>query len=467
MFPTFALATIVLAAVAGAQSAPIDIGSRVEPFVDGQLIDRLAGADLTLQHPIRREVVLVTDMSWEGPSSGYFTAIQDGATVRIYYRGYCPVDDSKKQVTCMVESSDGIHFTRPKLGLFAFGGSRDNNIVWRGVESHNFAPLLDRNPACPPDERYKALGGIAPALWAFASPDGIHWKRKGDHPALTHGTFDSLNTAFWDDRAKLYRCYSRYFDGEVRAIQSSTSKDFLNWTEPVPNRYAAGIPHDQFYTNGTRPCLGAEHILLSFPSRFVPERTKLPNYHDPGVSDSVFMTSRDGLNWDRMFLDGWLRTGPDDRNWSQRSNMPACGIVSVDPNEFSMYATEHYQWPDNRLRRISIRKFGWASVHAPRRGGEMVTRPIVFSGRSLCINYATSAAGSIRVEIQDADGSPIPGYRLEEMDTLFGDELNRPVTWKGSTDVSKLSGRTVRLRFVLQDADLFSLQTVQGDVQRR
>ena len=279
-----ALACVLLPAALAGQTAdiggpspPRDIGNRVQPLVDRWLVDRMVGATLRLQSPVRREIVLVIDRKWEGPSSAYFTAIQDGGTVRLYYRGYCPDDRSDQQVTCVAESADGIHFVRPHVGLFAFDGSRLNNIVWRGVESHNFAPFLDTNPGCLPGERYKALGGIAPALWAFTSPDGIHWKRKGDRPALTHGTFDSLNTAFWDSCARVYRCYSRYFDGSVRSIQSSTSKDFATWTEPVPNVYAPEAPHDQFYTNATRPCPDADHILLSFPSRFVPERTKLPN----------------------------------------------------------------------------------------------------------------------------------------------------------------------------------------------
>ena len=40
---------------------------------------------------------------------------------------------------------------------------------------------------------------------------------------------------------------------------------------------------------------------------------------------------------------------------------------------------------------------------------------------------------------------------------VFGDELERPVSW-GAADLDKLSGRPVRLRFALRDADLFSFQ---------
>jgi hypothetical protein len=193
--------------------------------------------------------------------------------------------------------------------------------------------------------------------------------------------------------------------------------------------------------------------------RFVPERTKVASAKEPGVSDAVLLSSRDGTNWDRTFLEAWLRPGPDQRNWTERSNMPAWGIVETSPSEFSMYVSEHYRWPDNRLRRVTLRRHGFASVHAGPAGGEFTTRVLTFGGDTLRLNYATSAAGGVQVEIQEPNGSPIDGYALEDMLKLFGDELDAKVTWKTKQDLFDLKGRPVRLRFVLQDADLFAFTT--------
>ena len=74
------------------------------------------------------------------------------------------------------------------------------------------------------------------------------------------------------------------------------------------------------------------------------------------------------------------------------------------------------------------------------------------------MNYSTSAAGSVRVEIQDADGKPIPGYALDDCPEIYGDALAEVVRWKGGDDVGKLAGKPVRLRFVLKDADLYSIR---------
>ena len=193
----------------------IDIGTRVEMFVDDQLIDpaRRRGISLELQTPVRREVVLTTDKPWEGIFSAYFTILQDGPKFRLYYRGSGPVgDSSEQQYTCYAESTDGIHFVRPNLGLHEFEGSKDNNIILSGLVCHNFSPFLDTNPAAKPDEHYKALAGQASKLDAYGSPDGLHWKKLQAEPVITKGTFDSLNLAFWDTNAKCYRAYSRYFD---------------------------------------------------------------------------------------------------------------------------------------------------------------------------------------------------------------------------------------------------------------
>ena len=86
----------------------------------------------------------------------------------------------------------------------------------------------------------------------------------------------------------------------------------------------------------------------------------------------------------------------------------------------------------------------------------MITKPIIFRGGKLVMNLSTSAAGSVRVEIAGADGEPIAGYTLSECPGIYGDQIERTITWNGRSDLSRLAGRPIRLRFVLRDADLFA-----------
>ena len=76
----------------------------------------------------------------------------------------------------------------------------------------------------------------------------------------------------------------------------------------------------------------------------------------------------------------------------------------------------------------------------------------------MLLNLSTSAAGGIRVELQDAAGQAIPGFALADCEEMFGDSLDRPVVWTGSTDLRALAGKAVRLRFALRDADLYAFR---------
>ena len=125
-----------------------------------------------------------------------------------------------------------------------------------------------------------------------------------------------------------------------------------------------------------------------------------------------------------------------------------------------MYVQRNYGQPTHSLERLTFRLDGFASVHADYPVGEMVTKPLVFAGSKLTLNLSTSAAGGVRVELQDADGQPIKGYTLADCRELNTDDVSRVVEWKGGTDVTPLAGRPVRLRFQLKDADLYALQFV-------
>ena len=60
------------------------------------------------------------------------------------------------------------------------------------------------------------------------------------------------------------------------------------------------------------------------------------------------------------------------------------------------------------LRRYTLRIDGFVSLHAPLVGGELVTKPLMFTGGRLLLNVSTSAAGAVRVEMQDAGASRCP-----------------------------------------------------------
>ena len=445
-----------------------NINSRLELFVDDWLIEEMNGVSLQMHRPIPQEVVLEFNRPWEGSISYDPVVMKEGDRYRLWYRGCGSESTWEGQCTAYAESADGVHWERPALGIFEFNGSRENNIVLQGSEAKALCVFKDGNPQTPDLERYKAIGVGSPidkraTLRGFTSPDGLHWQPLDRDPILIAPDdpwpmFDSHNVAFWDTLQNRYVAYTRgWVPPGVRAIRRSVSDDFRHWSE-LEFIDLGDSPTEHLYKNACTQYFRAPHIYLMFPKRFVPDRKFDPDWVANGLSESVFMTSRDGLHWDRRFMEPFLSLGTDPDNWTDRNLYTGVGVVPTGSAEMSVYFMEHYRRPSIRLRRGVLRIDGFVSVNAPYAGGEFLTKPLVFEGNELVVNYATSVAGSLRVEIQDAAGKPIDGYRLSQCVEVFGDEIERVVRWENGGNVGSFAGKPIRLRFVMAAADLYAIQ---------
>ncbi|MHC1763971.1 MAG: hypothetical protein AB9869_06660 [Verrucomicrobiia bacterium] len=440
------LRTCLLRAAPAAETAAEEvreIGSRRELFVDHWLIEHLKGAALKLHEP-----QLAPPMTEPADNLEYGTVIKDGDLFRLYTRDGrgAQHDGDANEVTRYCESRDGIHWFKPRLGLHEIDGSTANNVILHEPPfCHNFSPFLDTRSGVPADQRFKALAGtVRSSLVAFVSEDGIHWHKLRSAPVITYTreyAFDSQNVSFWSESEQRYLCYFRHFlDGKLRSVCRTTSPDFLNWSEPVPLK--PNFPGEHLYTTLTHPYFRAPHLYIALPTRFHPERGE--------STDILFMTARGESRYDRTFREAFIRPGLDPARWGNRSNYAALNVVPTGLAEMSIYATP--------FRRFVLRTDGFASVHAGADLGEMRTRPLRFAGSQLSINYSTSAGGVVRVEIQDTDGQPVPGFALKDCQNHVGDTIDQDVRWARGADVSSLVGRPVCLRFVLQEADLFAVQ---------
>lgn len=477
-------------------SEPINLGNRIELFVDSYLIHSLNNTSLKLHTPRDAGVALRFDAPWDGAASGFATILNDNGAYKMYYVGL-PLKDADEvggSYLCYAESTDGITWTKPDLGLVNFQGSTANNILMAPDRKEpfvvNFSPFIDTRPGEPANVRYKAVGGLWPkGLFLLGSADGIKWRKLRNDPIFTQGAFDSQNVAFWSESERCYVLYFRVFGSTdyrtlkkwahegPRTIAKTTSDDLITWSEP--RRMSFGNTKlEQFYTNHTHPYFRSPSIYISMPMRFIPGRrflsddelrklgvlpqylqTKGHSFDIPNeISDTVFMTSRGGYRYDRTFMEAFIRPGIDKGNWVSRNGIPVTGIVQTGDEEMSLYVAQNYAQPSAHLRRFSMRLDGLASVSASYDGGEMITKPIVVSGNELVLNCATSAAGSIYVELQEPDGEPIPGFMLAESELIVGDAIEYVVRWKLESGIERLAGQPVRIRFVMQDADLFSLR---------
>jgi hypothetical protein len=301
--------------------------------------------------------------------------------------------------------------------------------------------------------------------------------------------FDSQNVSFWSEAEGRYVLYYRRVVDGVRSVARTTSSDFVHWAEPVQMSFHEHPPtvREQLYTNQTAPYFRAPHIYLATAARFMQGRSALSDeqaaalggedlWRKEDCSDVVLMSARGGgggggeggeggeggggTEYARTFAESLVRPGIGAWNWTSRTNYPALGVVPTGDSEMSMYVQRRYGDAGHLLERLTLRIDGFVSVNAPYDGGELLTKPLRFDGGKLEINYSTGAAGGIRVEVQGEDGRPVTGFSADDCPEIVGDEIAHLVRWKGGNDLSKLRDQPVRLRFVMKDADLYSLRFV-------
>ncbi len=471
--------------------SPIDISNDRQLFLDDTIVASMDGLCRKLHEPVRRERVIVPEHPWETEGVSYMVATREGDRFRAWYRAGIQEASPRSRprvepqpewtwdehdrnsqapgLYAYAESTDGIHWEKPALNLVDFEGSTANNLVWYAT-GNNMSPFRDPNPNIPEDERYKAVVRHH-AVFGLASPDGFNWRLLQQQPLLTDRPFDSHNIAFYDERLGEYVIYSRGvldgareapgegpFKGGLRWVRRWRSKDFRTWSEGELID-CGDTPGEQFYTNACIPYDRAPGTYLMFPSRFVQEREPIPDWpHGPGVSDIVFLSSRDGLHFDRSFMEAFVRPGADPANWHERGIYMERGLLHTSPTQMSIYGMENWRLPSVAIRRYSLRTDGFVSVCGGYGGGTFKTVPVTFSGAELELNYSTSAVGHVKVELQDASGMPIPGFSFDDSQELFGDEIAGTIEWRNEPDLKALVGQQLSLRIELRDADLFAFR---------
>ena len=479
---------LLIADRATAQPAPVDVSSRKQLFVDELLIAESEGIALTVNRPVKdpEPVMEGYELRW----SLYNAVLKDKDAIRLYYN---PIVAGKLRMA-YAESKDGVHWTRPNLGIVEIDGSKDNNIVfpledtegvWTQISGGNVC--IDANPACPEEERYKMPVWWHPPgepdwkTWVCASPDGLHWKPISDEPSFRNS--DTGNTMWWDADLGRYVAYVRIWGPppSPRKIGRCEFDDCGDWgKEQVVFEADEKDPQViDFYTNAAAKYQG---VYMMFPSVHAWSRDYLltPEHADKqpadrkvlGAWDVQFATSRDGIRWTRLDRSPFVPDG-EYNEWDAAMISMCHGLIETDTEIWMYYWGRNWPHlmqfaPDGPflpgrygVGRLRLRLDGFVSADAAYTGGELTTVPITFSGKGLELNFQTGVGGSVKVEMQDADGKPVPGFTLDEADEIYGNFIHRTVTWQGKDDVGPLAGKPVVLRFAMRDAKLYAFQFVE------
>ena len=169
------------------------------------------------------------------------------------------------------------------------------------------------------------------------------------------------------------------------------------------------------------------------------------------------MCSRDRVKWNR-YNEAFMTSGYENEyNWIYGDNYPAWGLIDSGKETYYMYAMAKRRSydEDKPLYRYEIRKDGFACYMADGDEKTLVTKPLIYEGKVLHLNFSTSAYGYIYIDVLDENGKELSGKTSFE---IFGDTIDRKILFSDGSDFSAYAGKPVRLRFRLRDAKLFSLK---------
>lgn len=459
--------------------APMDVADRKQLFIDERFIAKQERVELQM-NPAQK-LGLLRDEKGE-PFQGHVSrVIEDDGKIRLYL-GADGVE--------VLESADGLQFSRT------------------GVKISGLFPTIFLDPhERDPEKKYKLfqLEFAQPfdptkhGVIASYSRDGVRFTRVGqvlpyftDNPPLVH----------WDERLGKYVIYTRAlsYDSEnqrrIGRIETDdplkpwphrkTDKDkdrlFLS-TENVQVVLAADDqddPHSDMYYNASAIYPWAHDAYVMFPSyfrHFSPQRNPFirprvkGQWEDFGMLEVQFAVSRDGVKWTRPSREAYFPTGLADE-WDRWYAVMGPGLVRRGNYLYQYYNSSgrlhdsvilrpEYDETAKQLGGVGVvrqRLDGFVSANVDHQGGWLQTPAIVFCGRELRLNIDTGAAGTAFVELQDADGQPLPGFTLADCEEIGGNFIDQRVYWKGSSDVSALAGKPVRLHFKLRRAKLYAFQ---------
>ena len=486
---------------------PTDIGGGRIVLWDGRLVDEaLTDASLKINQPVLKRELFTLDGDDETAGVSYPCIVSDGKGYKLYYMPWTKDSDGSLRV---LESDDGLTWRKPALDIFDRPEMKTNNVVMEHRPDGVFV-FYDTNPKCPEGERYKAIGKAAEkdasgktvkGLYCYHSPDGYRFTLS--HLLTVKGFFDSLNTANWKNGR--YSCYFRNFhdipdeamrdgitdinaihNGEyytvkyyrgVRDVRVMFSEDFKNWTEPERISFNDGKDYP-LYTNNVTDYPRCGDVVVGFPVRYCEREAWTKNVEQMAsaavkkrametvekrmglaLTDCIFMHSYDGSRFFRS-NEAFVTPGyENDHNWVYGDCYLAYGMIDSGRETYYLYAFDGNVRDHKRtLELFEIRKDGFACYHAGGDEKTLVTKPVVFKGSGLSLNFSTSAYGYIYVDVLDADGIPLsqsPGVEI------YGNSIDRRAYFEDGSDFAAFEGKAVRLRFRMRDASLYSFRFVQ------
>ena len=459
-----------------------DIRGSWQLFVDDYLIAEKENIKRTYHefHKYAKNPVLMADKPWEGREVYVYGTVlpgEDGTGYRMWYQSW--VDNEYHNL--YATSTDGLTWKKPELGIIDFKGSKANNIFLRRTKEDPLPQVIYTPWDKDSSRRYKLLNydygrtkpnHLVSGFWGAYSGDGIHWNDVALNPVLKDP--GDVGNFVWDFHTHRYIGYPKIFEQvrgfRRRCVGFTATKDFEHWPptqlilspDEIDDHWVSALnQRTEFYGLSAFP-YESGYIGFLWIFRIIDGKNDGPIY-------SELVSSRDGIKWVRQeTIDGERipilplgSKGAWDGGMVFTPNHPLVeedtiklwyGGISVthDPPNDSDSAS-------GNIGLATLRRDGFASLGSlasSKQMGFITTKPLKNLNGKLWVN-TNAREGWLKVEVLTAEGKVLPGYSRNECGPIRKDGIKLEVNW-GQRKRLPDSSRPLRLRFILQNADLYS-----------
>jgi len=454
-------------------------------FLDAMVVEQHTGLQRVFHAARKHEQspVIRPDRPWESGTGPYLygTALWDEGKLRMWYHAQY----KGSYINCLAESTDGVTWDKPNLGLVELDGSKDNNVFlgpgddpaetppFKGQGQCHNPSVIKRPWEKDPEKRYALLCYGQEYRWARVafSPDGIHWTfDPGTREKALFSSSDVLNF-FWDPYRSRYVGTWKAGNRRGRAVGVVYSQDALTWQKPCeePVFVADDLDPDATQVYGM-PVFPYQGLYIGMPWIYNARWFKYGGYTDERLYESELGTpctmdvqlawSWDLINWTRTPERAPFIPRGDKGQFDSEMNYTARAPVQVGDELYFYYggfnAPHNAQEIKAAIGLAVLRLDGFCSMHAGETEGSLITRREPFRVPRVTINATTGPGGYVTAELLDVNDRVIPGFSRDDCTPFTGDSVRHGLSWKTETLPEELLAPDKKIRFILKNADLYS-----------
>jgi hypothetical protein len=441
----------------------------------------------------------------------YGTVIKDGGKFRMWYLGMFETELKSGNAPgwwrpmCYAESDDGVHWTKPELGLVEFNGGKKNNICLIEGEPFALTRVDDflsvlHDPADPdPARRYKAAfiahmpyaevrGGMSNvgtkerlvcSTVCATSADGLKWKVIGDRPANAGGERFEVSSLyrfgdFYYSTGQLISPWSWRADGSDagRVMLGYRSPDFKNWSQAKALAFARPGQLTSTAVKGQQTHMGAGlwnrgNVLVGLYGQWQDAEVKPAKGQsfNTGVRiDLGLIVSNDGIHFREPVPDFKVIARGKEGEWDDIALLQGHAFVNEGDQTMIWYS----QWDtggklkDMEIGLATLRRdgFGFLSRKDEKNDAHFVTATFTTSqGAKLGINVdGLTPDAPLTVELLDHLDRPVAGWSA----TITTNGTQQTIAWPDGATLPAGRPLAARVKYpVNSKARVFALYVTE------